>query len=449
MKTKKKSSKQVERRDFLKMMSLTGVGGFVASKSAVASVLSPDEKSNVVIITDTNATDKTTKTVQADIVQKMVDTGIKTYTGIDDVGNAWKSIFPGITEKSIIGLKVNTLFATVNTGTHPQIAYAVANGLARMDFGGTKFPENNIIIFDFHVNYLTRQGYTLNKTSSGVRCFPTSEYASDSHNIGGVSVRLSKIITESIHYMVNIAYLKHHSLSGVSLCMKNHYGSIHNPSASPVMHEWFRFGSPYISAINALEPIRSKQKFCIIDALYGVTRNGPSGVPTVNPDKIVMGQDIVAVDSTGRELLKSMGITQSDIDSTTHIDIAGSTYLLGNNDPTNINVIDINTSAFTGVDDHLVDEDDGGVFRNSPNPFSADTEISFYLPATAYVQMKIYTYTGKPVASMLGKKLEKGLHSVHWDGLGSSGTDLPDGVYLCELKTGFNSRSILMQKFKK
>ena len=140
MKTRKKPFNHLERRDFLKILSLTGVGGLIASKSAVASVLAPADASKVVVVTDTNATDKTAKTVNSDVVRAMVDAGIKNYTGIDDVGEAWKSIFPGVTLSSIIGLKVNTLFNTRNTGTHPQVAYAVAEGLKQMDFSGEQIP---------------------------------------------------------------------------------------------------------------------------------------------------------------------------------------------------------------------------------------------------------------------------------------------------------------------
>ena len=84
---------------FSKILSLTGVGSLITSKSAVASILAPATASKVVVVTDTNATDKTAKTVNADVVQIMVDEGIKNYTGIDNVGEAWKSIFPGITQQ--------------------------------------------------------------------------------------------------------------------------------------------------------------------------------------------------------------------------------------------------------------------------------------------------------------------------------------------------------------
>jgi uncharacterized protein (DUF362 family) len=447
MKNRKKPFSSLERRDFLKILSLTGLGSLVTSKSAVASILAPSTASKVVVVTNTSATDKTAKKVNSDVVKIMVDEGIKNYTGIDNVGDAWKSIFPGITQNSIIGLKVNTLFSTRNTGTHPQVTYAVAEGLKQMDFGGTLFPENNIIIFDFYSNYLTTQGYTINRSTTGVRCFPNSEYTTETYDIGGVKVKLTKIITETIDFMVNIAYLKHHFLSGVSLCMKNHYGSLQNPEISALLHDGSKCGSPYIAAINALEPIRSKQKFCIIDGLFGVTSNGPSGVPTVIPDKIIMGQDIVAVDYTGRELLKTLGLLTSQVNKTVHIDVAATTYSLGTNEPANINVVDVDTTPLA-IENKAGDEDHRETFRNAPNPFGDGTEIRFFLKTAAYVKMSIYAYNGTRLAQLISRHLEEGSHTIRWDGLDASGNDMPDGVYLCELNAGNDTRSIIMQKFK-
>jgi uncharacterized protein (DUF362 family) len=447
MNTRKKKLHRLERRDFLKILSLTGVGGLIAPKSVIASALVPDAASKVVVVTDTRATDKTAKTVDAAVVQVMVNEGIMNYTGRSTVGEAWKSLFPGITKNSIIGLKVNTLFSTRNTGTHPQVAYAVAEGLKQMDFSGTPYPENNIIIFDFHQNYLITQGYTMNTGTTGIRCYPSSQYTSYDFDIGGVNVKLTKIITETINYMVNIAYLKHHFLSGVSLCLKNHYGSLQNPEISPLMHDASKYGSPYISAISALEPVRMKQKFCIIDGLFGVTANGPSGVPTVIPDKLIMGQDIVAVDYTGRELLKTLGLMTSQVNKTVHIEVASQTYSLGTCNPANINVVDVDTSSLSG-EKTAVDEDDREAFRNIPNPFRSDTEITFMLKNAARVKLTIYAYNGRKVRQLINSHLEEGPHTVSWDGHDTSGNEMPEGVYLCALDSGTSRRTLVMQKFK-
>lgn len=77
------------------MITLTGVGGFIASKSAVASVLSPQLKSNVVLLTDTSATDRMTKDVNAVVFRKILDAGIKTYTVIALSLHTTSKSFPG------------------------------------------------------------------------------------------------------------------------------------------------------------------------------------------------------------------------------------------------------------------------------------------------------------------------------------------------------------------
>jgi hypothetical protein len=279
-----------------------------------------------------------------------------------------------------------------------------------------------------------------------VRCIPNSQYTTENYDIGGVNIKLTKIITETINYMVNIAYLKHHFLSGVSLCLKNHYGSLQNAEINYLLHDDSKHGSPYIAAISALDPIKTKQKFCIIDGLFGVTANGPDGVPTVIPDKIIMGQDIVAVDYTGRELLKTLGLATSQVSKTVHIDVAATTYAIGTNDPTNINVVDVNTTQ-TGIEDNTDIENHRETFRNAPNPFSSGTEINFLLNTAAQVKLSIYAYNGKQVAQLISKHLEEGSHTIRWDGHDASGKDIPDGVYLCELNTGTDSQTIIMQKF--
>jgi hypothetical protein len=160
-----------------------------------------------------------------------------------------------------------------------------------------------------------------------------------------------------------------------------------------------------------------------------------------------MGQDIVAVDYTGRELLKTLGLLTSQVNKTVHIDVAATTYSLGTNNPADINVVDVNTTALA-VEDKESDKGRRETFRNAPNPFSSGTEINFLLKTAAQVKLSIYAYNGKRITQLISKHLEEGSHTIRWDGSDASGKDMPDGVYLCELNTGTNSQTIIMQKFK-
>jgi uncharacterized protein (DUF362 family) len=450
MVNKSNSEKGIARRNFLKAISVTGAGSMLITNNLMADTSSKNETasknetlSRVVIMGDDNASDKTTKTLNKEVIQAMVDDGIMKYTGLSNVGDAWKSIFTGITASSVIGIKVNTLFNTSNVGTHPEIAYAVVNGLKQMNFDGTAFPENNIIIFDFHEqNFLAYKGYVINKTTSGVRCFQSPGYSTTNYSLpDNVNVKLSTVITDMIDFMVNIAYLKHHYISGISLCLKNHYGSIQNPNISPLLHDTGKCCNPYISAISALEPIKTKQKLCIIDAIYGLTKAGPSGPITCNPDKIIIGQDVVAVDSVGREMLKNLGLSTSDYNKTTHIDTAATTYSLGTNDLTKIEKMEVTDvkSAFVLQEIKL---------SNYPNPFTNSTTINFELLKEETVNLNVYDYTGKQVAKLISGKLSSGEHTIVWDGLNKAGVKIKAGVYLAELKTKTFKKTLVMQKIE-
>ena len=431
--------RNIERRSFLRILSLTFMGALIYSRKIMSSFASQKAKSNVIVISNSSATNSTLQSVDESVVKSMVDDGIKTFTGITNVGGAWKTIFPGITANSKIGIKVSTLFSTKNNGTHPQIAKAVTDGLIQMDFGGPTFPPNNIIIFDHPSNYLAVQGYTLNSTNTGVRCFPTSTYSSENYNVSGVSLKISTIITQQVDYFINIGCLKQHSITGVTLCLKNLYGTINNPGAC---HG--NYGDPYIPAIAAFAPIKSKQKFCIIDALYGVTSNGPGGSVNCNPNKIIMGQDIVAVDYTGRELLKSLGLASGEFTKATHIDTAATGYSLGTNSPDQINVINIAGSS--GVKQILQNEKNTRLFQNFPNPFKDKNNIQFYLQTIENVRIRIIDYDGRNIVQIINKRLEPGMHSLVWNGLDSSNRIVHPGIYLCNMKTESYHKSILIQK---
>jgi len=436
----------VKRRDFLKILSLTSIGSLVYSKELLASKFSTNDMSNVVVVYNQNATDKTNKTISTKVVQSMVDQGIKAFTDIAEVGEAWKSIFPGITEKKIIALKVNASFQERNNGTHQQVTYAVANGLTQMDFDGIKFPDNNIIIFDFSANnYLNAQGYTKNDSNKGIRCFASPGYSAEDYNVAGIKVKLSTVITQMADYLINIGYLKHHSMSGVSHCLKNHFGTINSPLNC---HDNAANGvsiNNCIAALNELEPIKLKQKFCIIDALYGITNNGPGGTPTCAPNKIIMGQDIVAVDCAGRNLLKTSGMSQNDFNRTTHIDIAATKYSLGTNDPNKINLMELTntTVAIESIQEQIKTTE---LLQNYPNPFNTKTTIPFYLASTEHVQFIIRDYTGKEIIQLVNKTIDQGTHKLTWDGRNVSGSDVPNNIFIGELKTISYNQSIIIQK---
>ncbi|MBC8527222.1 MAG: caspase family protein [Candidatus Cloacimonetes bacterium] len=79
--------------------------------------------------------------------------------------------------------------------------------------------------------------------------------------------------------------------------------------------------------------------------------------------------------------------------------------------------------------------------QNFPNPFSPtdvnpETAINFLIPSTIKVYLSIYNIKGQKVCTLVNNKLEKGIHSVIWDGKDENGNLVSSGIYLYKLKTG-------------
>ena len=72
-------------------------------------------------------------------------------------------------------------------------------------------------------------------------------------------------------------------------------------------------------------------------------------------------------------------------------------------------------------------------FTSTPNPFKAETTLSFELNRMAYVTVEVFDPLGRKVwGDDHGYSVEKGLHSVHLDG-----GKLSSGSYYARISTGF------------
>lgn len=121
------------------------------------------------------------------------------------------------------------------------------------------------------------------------------------------------------------------------------------------------------------------------------------------------------------------------------------------------NHIMVCTDSLFGIADtaHIVvSEDTSGIyeyrgrnafylFQNSPNPFSAETTISFSLRADCYVTLKVFDRWGREIAVLADSQFMPGLHEMIFDGRG-----LPAGLYFYTIRiNGFGDigKMILMK----
>ena len=136
---------KITRRDFLKKLGIGAVGLSITPK-LFATELEKNNNflpaSDVIWCSDVAAT--IGSTINQSIVQIMMDISIRRLTGQSTVGAAWLSLFPGITQSSIICIKVNCINSALSS--HPEVVTTITNGLAQMNVGGQNFRRNNIII---------------------------------------------------------------------------------------------------------------------------------------------------------------------------------------------------------------------------------------------------------------------------------------------------------------
>jgi hypothetical protein len=69
--------------------------------------------------------------------------------------------------------------------------------------------------------------------------------------------------------------------------------------------------------------------------------------------------------------------------------------------------------------------------QNYPNPFTAQTTISWRQPTTGYATLTVLDFTGREVATVLDGLVPAGIHSVSFDATG-----LTPGVYGYRILTG-------------
>lgn len=82
------------------------------------------------------------------------------------------------------------------------------------------------------------------------------------------------------------------------------------------------------------------------------------------------------------------------------------------------------------------------LFQNYPNPFSGggSTVISFEIPRTSWVTLKVYDITGNLVTTLVNGYRNAGVHEVDLD-LSGVKTVLPSGVYFYRLDAGNYTKS--------
>lgn len=235
--------------------------------------------------------------INMQIARTVLEETLVALTNAASIQDAWMQIFPNLQSTDVIGLKVNCINRRLSS--HPEVAYAITESLV----GALDINPNNLIIWDRTSRELERARYNVNRDAKDVRCLATSDGigydAEASVDIGNrKTVKLSKVLTAMCTYLINVPVLKDHGIAGVTLSLKNHYGSIDRPSRG--------HGSacdPYIANLNNAPQIREKTKLIVCDAVFGIYRGGPHGTPQWINRQLLVSADPVALDTVGAGLI--------------------------------------------------------------------------------------------------------------------------------------------------
>lgn len=262
-------------------------------------VLAADGKSRVVVGTHSQLVNASEQ-IEPKIVRAVIEDLLVTLTSAASIRDAWLALFPTLQTTDVIGVKVNCINPQLSS--HPDVVSALAESF----ISAVDLNPNNLLIWDRTDGELKNAGYTLNATETGIRCFGTNSQrgkigydpnvAVDVGN--GTSVHLSRILTEMCTYLINVPVLKDHGTAGVTLSLKNHYGSIDHPGSCHGNQ-----CDPYAAQLNTAPHIKDKTKLIVCDALYGIYKGGPGGRPQWINRQLLASTDPVALDTVGMSII--------------------------------------------------------------------------------------------------------------------------------------------------
>jgi len=238
------------------------------------------------------------RVINAEAVKPVISDTLTELTGTGSVRDAWMKIFPTLQSGDVIGFKVNCI--NQHLSSHPEVVLPLAGSLVE----SLDLNPNNIIIWDRTARELARAGYELNKSETGIRIMGTKEDVGyDEERLitvnEGITVQASRILSRMCAHLVNVPVLKDHERSGVTISMKNHFGSIDNPRSCHGDN-----CNPAIPNINRDPLVAEKTRLIFCDAIQGIYQGGPGGTPQWVQNELMASFDPVALDYVGLNIIE-------------------------------------------------------------------------------------------------------------------------------------------------
>ncbi|MBN2534400.1 MAG: DUF362 domain-containing protein [Spirochaetales bacterium] len=290
------------------------------------------------------------------VVNSMFSASVNNLTGESNNSSAWDAIFryfnqdhgkgnTGYTNGETVAIKINTVNTSMQSKWGSAIDACGETVLGIVDQLVTQagVPQQNIIVYDGGIGTIGDYVYNcVNQAYSGVRFEATTGWGSiatiqwvdnaitySGNNSGSADSRRVARCLWDADYLINLALLKkHESETAVTLCGKNHFGSIKNCSTiHDTIHDHINGMGSYNSLVDLLghKEIGGKTLLFIIDGLWGapsISGNPArwSAAPFNNdwPSSIFMSQDGVAIDSVGLDFINAEWTLWDNADNYLH-----------------------------------------------------------------------------------------------------------------------------------
>ena len=97
------------------------------------------------------------------------------------------------------------------------------------------------------------------------------------------------------------------------------------------------------------------------------------------------------------------------------------------------NPVVVNT-AVASADEGSLLPSEYALFQNYPNPFNPSTQISFDVPNSEFVTLRVYNLLGQDVKMLINQSMAPGRYTVEWNGNDMLNNDVASGVYFYELR---------------
>jgi uncharacterized protein (DUF362 family) len=397
--------------------------------------------------------------VRRDVVNAMMERGVKELTGRSTALQAWQEIMSGYQSGDKIAIKIN--LNGYQTGSeHAQInalvevVDAVIGGLVNLGI-----PQGEIYVFDASriipsVRYQTLTVYPLVNfvevadVTFGQTGDPNEKIQFTHGDLSGVTKYVADVVVNSQH-LINIPIMKEHC-TGITGTFKNHFGSVNEPIAD--LHGTMQASENNPLVDIYLNPhIGNKTRLIVGDGLFGMSLNDGacgSGVPhrwssfnDVAPNSLFLSIDPVAIDSVMLDYIlaerDAHGLWSHPHD---HLHWGHSSGLgihehpNGQGEYSEIDFVDIGMETSVEPEQEPGPVDRFQLSQNYPNPFNPTTVIEYQLNRSAPVVLSIFNVLGEKVTTLVDRQQSSGRKRVIWDGTDAHGQRVASGIYFCALR---------------